>query len=164
MTIFTVVLVVVFFEFFILKTPVYNPAAKIASVTKNEWWYSTLHEFSSTVEVTNNGTGAVDSIIVVIRFYHDPMEISWPVTKYTNEVQAYGWDGNILHFGTIPAGGNETESTNISVDDLYGGMGGGMAVPINYAEASILLGNRTLDKQTPQFDRSKGYEQTWFYP
>lgn len=133
---------------------------KIASVTKEESWYSTFHIFSFTVNVTNNGTYTVNGITVVIRLYHDPMNISWPVTKHTNEVQDYLFGGNILRFGTIPAGGNETQSINFWVDDL----GGGGAVPTDYAVATVFLGNSTLDKQTLQFNYSQGQEQTWVFP
>jgi len=130
---------------------------EIASVTKGEGWYSTFHWFHFTVNVTNNGTYTVNGLAVVIRLYHDWMNISWPVTKYTNEVQGYLWTGNTLDFGTIPAGGNETQSIMIWVDDRAGD-----PVPIDYAVATIFLGNNTLNKQTLQFNQS--LEQTWVFP
>jgi cell division protein FtsL len=141
---------------------------KIASVTKHEWWYSTFQEFSFTVQVANNGTDTVKGITVVIRLYHDWMNIYYPVTKYTNEVQGYLFNGNTLDFGTIPAGGNETQSINIWVDDLYVGLDAanetvGAQVPINYAVATMSLGNITLDKQTLQINQDLA-EQTWVFP
>ena len=132
---------------------------KIASVTKDEMWYSTFHLFSFTVNVADNGMDTVNDLTVVIRLYHDWMNISWPVTKYTNEVQGYLFAGNILQFGAIPAGGNETQSiTWLGVDDRCQGV----EVPINYAVATVFLGNITLDKKTLQFNSS--LEQTWVFP
>jgi hypothetical protein len=155
------ILIVVFFEFFIFSTQVYVPSAKIASVTKNEGWSSTAHLFSFKVEVTDNGTVGVNGTTVVIRLYHDWMNISWPIAEYTNEVQDYYSNGsmsaNILHFGTIPAGGNETQTIEFAVDDSYYVR----AVPVNYAVATLFLGDKILDKQTLQFNQS--LEQTWVF-
>jgi hypothetical protein len=142
---------------------VYSPSVRITSAVKKEWWYSTFHEFNFTVQVANNGSDAVDGAVVVIRLYHDPMMISWPVTMYTNEVQVYYGTGNTLHVGTIPAGGNVPQSTFISVYDFYPIEGGQMAVPIKYAEATIFLGDSILDKQTLDIDPNQS-SQTWIYP
>lgn len=140
---------------------------KIASVTKDEWWYSTFQEFSFTVQVANNGTDTVNGITGVIRLYHDWMNIYWPVSIYTNEVQDYGGN-NTLDFGTILAGANKTQSINLSVGDLYVGTNSagetvGAQVPIDYAVATISLGNITLDNQTLQINQNLA-EQTWVFP
>lgn len=94
-TVCSIFLVVVFFQFFTFRTSVNNPTAKIASATKNEGWSSTAHLFSFTVEVIDNGTVAANGTIVVIKLYHDWMNISWPVSKYTIEVQDYYFNGSI---------------------------------------------------------------------
>jgi hypothetical protein len=157
-----IALMAVFLEFWVFRNPVYSSSAKIVSVVKDEWWYSTLHFFNFTVQVLNNGTGPLNNVTMVIRLYHDPMEIIWPVTKYTNEVQDYGGEGNVSHFGIMPAGGNETQSTIIFVDDGYEITGGRMAVPVNYSVVTCFLGDNALDEQTQQFDLSMS-EQTWTY-
>lgn len=164
LTVFSIFLVVVFFEFFIFNIQFSGPNAKIAFVAKEESWYSTFHIFSFTVNITNNGTDTVNNATVVIGLYHDWMNISWPVSMYTDEVQDYLFGGNILHFGAISVGGNEAQSVTFWVDDLYIYNGGGMAVPTNHATATLFLGNATLDKRTLQFNYSQGEEQTWVFP
>jgi hypothetical protein len=175
MTVCSIFLVVVFFEFFIFRTQVYGQTAKIASVTKDDSVHSMLHYFAFTVQVLNNGTSPLNNATVVIRLYHDWMTICCLPsggTKYTNEVldyESYESGRNVLHFGMIPAGGNETQSTNFLVSDTYYNVtwGGGGLVPINYGIATLFLGESALDKQTLQFNFSQGWccqEQTWVFP
>jgi cell division protein FtsL len=139
---------------------------KIASVRKTEGHSSTGYVFSFTLEVTDNGTVPVNRTIAVINLYHDWMNISFPVNEYTNEVQGYYFNGsysnNILYFGSIPAGGNETHTIYFAVFDSVTTMVGGTLVPINYAVATVYLGNIILDEQTLQFNQSS--EQTWVFP
>ena len=152
----------VFLEFWVFRNPVnpvYSSSAKIVSVVKDESWYSTLHVFNFAVQVLNNGTSPLNNATMVIRLYHDPMEIFWPVTKYTNEVQDYAGKGNVLQFGIILVGGNEIQSTTIVVDDGYKISGGVWPVPVSYSVVTCFLGNNTLDEQTQQFDLSMS-EQT----
>jgi hypothetical protein len=158
-----IALMAVFLEFWVFRNPVYSSSAKIVSVVKEEGHFSGGHFYDFTVQVLNNGTDPLNNATVVIRLYHDPMEIFFPVTKYTNEVQDYGWKGNVLQYGIIPAGGNETQSTFIVVGDLYKTGGGEVfPVPVNYSVITCFLGNNTLDEQTQQFDLSM-FGQTWTY-
>ncbi len=61
-----------------------------------------------------------------------------------------------------------TKSINLSVGDLYVGTNSagetvGAQVPIDYAVATISLGNITLDNQTLQINQNLA-EQTWVFP
>jgi cell division protein FtsB len=138
---------------------------KITSVTKEESLMSTLHEFQFTVQVKNNGTGTVNGITVEIRLYHDWMTVIYgmngtePLTKYTNEIQDYILWGNILHFGTVHAGENETQDTHIGIGDFTESGG---QVPVNYAVATLTVANITVDEQTLQFNNET--QQTWVFP
>jgi cell division protein FtsB len=139
---------------------------KMASVTKEESLVSTLHVFSFTIQVKNNGTNTVNDITVEIGLYHDWMNVIYamngtePVTIYTNEIQDYILWGNILHFGTIPAGENEIQITHIGIGDI---LESGYPVPVNYAVATLLVGNIPIDEQTLQINENLA-EQTWVFP